>query len=245
MLKNTRNRINARLKMLYDMMPECDCMGDVGTDHGFLPIYCVINGKCKSAVASDLREGPLKIAQKNILLHHCEKQIQTRLCSGLKEYRAQECDVVVIAGMGGFTICNILAEWLDQSAQEKYFPGNILFLLQPNTAEQELREFLWEHFFQIQDECAVQDGSHVYAGIKGHFTKEKELYTKVECYTGKVMCRRLAENGVIYYKALYQKYRNVLAGLTAKREPDEECLQNIEFYRHLLVEIERMINRRC
>ena len=124
MLKNTRNRINARLKMLYDMMPECDCMGDVGTDHGFLPIYCVINGKCKSAVASDLREGPLKIAQKNILLHHCEKQIQTRLCSGLKEYRAQECDVVVIAGMGGFTICNILAEWLDQSAQEKYFPGD-------------------------------------------------------------------------------------------------------------------------
>lgn len=105
--------------------------------------------------------------------------------------------------------------------QEKYFPGNILFLLQPNTAEQELREFLWEHFFQIQDECAVQDGSHVYAGIKGHFTKEKELYTKVECYTGKVMCRRLAENDVIYYKALYQKYRNVLAGLTAKREPDE------------------------
>ena len=65
MLKNTRNRINARLKMLYDMMPECDCMGDVGTDHGFLPIYCVINGKCKSAVASDLREGPLKIADSN------------------------------------------------------------------------------------------------------------------------------------------------------------------------------------
>ncbi len=137
MSKNTSNQINQRLKMLYDMMPECARMGDVGTDHGFLPIYCIQTGKCGSAVASDLREGPLQTARNNIAAYGLEDRIETLLCSGLDGYRDRDCDVIVIAGMGGFTIRKILADWLALRENDKDFPGNTLFLLQPNTAEPE------------------------------------------------------------------------------------------------------------
>lgn len=87
MSKNTFNQINLRLKTLYDMIPECARMGDVGTDHGYLPIYCIQTGKCGSAVASDLREGPLQTARNNIAAYGLEDRIETLLCSGLDGYR--------------------------------------------------------------------------------------------------------------------------------------------------------------
>ena len=75
MLKNTLTEINLRLKMLYDMIPDCTKIGDVGTDHGFLPIYAVENDRCKYAIASDLREGPLKIAKNNIKISFFHDQV--------------------------------------------------------------------------------------------------------------------------------------------------------------------------
>ena len=217
MSKNMLNQVNDRLKMVYNMIPPCRCIGDVGTDHGFLPIYCVQTGKCPSAVASDISEGPLKVAKKNILLYDCAQQIQTLQCPGLEAYPDEQCDVIVIAGMGGFTIRRILE---DRMARRGYFPGNILLILQPNTAEQELRKYLWDHAFTISDERAVRDGKHVYAAFKCYYTGIKEEYQKIDCYTGKVMGRRYDANDKVYFEALLKKYANVLKGLAGKRDED-------------------------
>ena len=241
MSKNTFNQINLRLKMLYDMIPESARMGDVGTDHGYLPIYCIQTGKCGSAVASDLREGPLQTARNNIAAYGLEDRIETLLCSGLDGYRDRACDVIVIAGMGGFTIRKILADWLASRENGKDFPGNPLFLLQPNTAEPELRQFLWEHSFSIEEERAVKDGLHVYVGILGRFTGEPQPYTETECYTGKIMCGRLKESDRIYYEALYRKYSNVLAGLAQKRQLDRAYTEKTDAYERLLKELDRII----
>lgn len=241
MSKNTFNQINLRLKTLYDMIPECARMGDVGTDHGYLPIYCIQTGKCGSAVASDLREGPLQTARNNIAAYGLEDRIETLLCSGLDGYRDRACDVIVIAGMGGFTIRKILADWLASRENDKDFPGNPLFLLQPNTAEPELRQFLWEHSFSIEEERAVKDGLHVYVGILGRFTGEPQPYTETECYTGKIMRGRMEESDRIYYEALYRKYSNVLAGLAQKRQPGRASTEKTEAYERLLKELDRII----
>ena len=108
MSKNMQVELNLRLKMLYNMMPYCEKLGDVGTDHGFLPIYSILNNKCTTALASDLRIGPLKIANKNIKEAGLEHKIETLLTPGLEGYNEKNCDVIVIAGMGGLTICDIL-----------------------------------------------------------------------------------------------------------------------------------------
>lgn len=245
MSKNTFGFINPRLQMLYDLMPQCNRLGDVGTDHGFLPIYCVQTGKCKTAVASDLRPQPLEIAKKNIRLKRCEAQIETLLCPGLEGYRERECDVIAIAGMGGYTICNILSEWLEVCRRDDYFPGNILFLLQPNTAEPELRKFLWDHAFQIEAESAARDGAHVYLGIKGRFGGNWESYLETECYTGKIMCRRLTENDRIYYESLLRKYANMRKGLLEKRIQDETCMRKIDLCRKIIERVNGILDRSC
>lgn len=229
-------QINLRLKMLYDMMPQSACMGDVGTDHGFLPVYCVQTGKCSAAIASDLRQGPLETARKNIALYGCEQQISTLLCSGLEGYPPNACDVIVIAGMGGFTVCDILSVWLERNAGE-----TPLFLLQPNTAGHELRKFLWQRGFLITEERAVRDGTHVYVGMKGYFAEKYEAFTETECYTGKIMNVRLSQEDVLYFQTLLGKYKTVLRGLSGKQCLDEESLRKQTLYTKLTREIENIL----
>ena len=229
--------------MLYDMMPPCNCLGDVGTDHGFLPIYCVQQGKCARALASDLRPGPLQIAEKNIALYQCGAQIQTLLCAGLERRQEKTCDVITIAGMGGYTICHILQAWLEQCAASNDFPGKPLFLLQPNTAEHELRKFLWNRGFRIGEERAAQDGAHVYLALSGRFSGIKEPYEEWDCYTGKIMGGRMDPNDLVYFTARLRKYKKMLAGLSQERDTAAASFQKRELYQKVAEKMQIMINQ--
>ena len=75
-------------------------LADIGTDHGYVPIYLVEKGIVPSAIAMDVRRGPLEKAAHNIKVHGLEQLIQTRLSDGLKQLRENEADTVLIAGMG-------------------------------------------------------------------------------------------------------------------------------------------------
>lgn len=241
MSKNTQVEINLRLKMLYNMIPNCLKLGDVGTDHGFLPIYAIDNNKCKSALASDLRQGPLNIAMKNIKESGLENQIETLLTPGLEGYNDKNCDVIVIAGMGGITICDILRDCLDSSLNFDYFPGNITFVLQPNTHENEVRKFLWDNSFVIQDEQAVKDGNHVYLGIKCVLSSKKEEYKQLDTYTGKIMNKRLSDNDFLYFNNLKVKYLNILKGLSKRKGNDIDDNNRILFIKELIIHIDNII----
>ena len=100
MSKNTFNQINLRLKTLYDMIPECARMGDVGTDHGYLPIYLVEKEICPKAICADIAKGPLKSAEKNIEDANLADKISLRLGNGLMVLAEGEADCVTICGMG-------------------------------------------------------------------------------------------------------------------------------------------------
>ena len=240
MSKNMQVELNLRLKMLYNMMPCCEKLGDVGTDHGFLPIYSILNNKCTTALASDLRIGPLKIANKNIKEAGLEHKIETLLTPGLEGYNEKNCDVIVIAGMGGLTICDILNDWIKCCHQINYFPGNITFVLQPNTHESEVRKFLWDNSFAILDERSVKDGNHVYLGICCKLLSKKESFSKLQTYTGKIMHQRLNADDIVYYKNLINKYTNVLIGLS-KRKDDDKDLERISFIKDLLIELDNIL----
>ena len=125
-----------RLETIAELAMPCTCGGDIGTDHSWLPIILIQKGKWKRAVASDLRRGPLLAAEKNIAENGLSKQIEMRLGPGLKPYRPGECDNFVIAGMGGPEICAIIEESLEVASSAKEL------VLQPNTAEYEVRRYL-------------------------------------------------------------------------------------------------------
>lgn len=237
-------QLSPRLKMIYDMLPPCCNIWDVGTDHALLPIYCVKTGKCACAIASDVRQKPLEAAKRNIAAFGCENKIKTVLSNGISACARyiNEFDSVVIAGMGGYTVRSILSEGME--IIKKYFPGNISFILQPNTAENVVRSFVWENGFVIDDEMAVKDGSHVYAAFRCTYTGHNTDFSELECYTGKIIPKRLSDNDIVYLSALKSKYENITAGLLSRKKHDSESLERMKLSNRIAIELDRLISKK-
>ena len=101
-------QLSDRLQAVASMVTENNRLADVGTDHAYIPIYLCQTGKIPSAVAMDVKKGPLLRAEQNITLYQLENHIQIRLSDGVENLDAGEVDSVVIAGMGGSLVQKIL-----------------------------------------------------------------------------------------------------------------------------------------
>lgn len=222
---------NKRLQMIYEMIPGCTTFADIGTDHAFLPIYTIETGKCMKAIASDVKDGPLKVALKNIRKHGLESKISIRKGSGIETIEKGECGVVVIAGMGGFLITEILGNDLEKARSIPYF------VLQPNTEEEKVRKFLKEQGFRITDENAVRDGRHVYLSILCMYDPENiEDYSEIEYCTGKILYRKQTQGSHEYYSNIKEKSEKIVSyvsnsqseGSKQKLEEQKEILRWIE-----------------
>lgn len=157
-------KLNGRLMMIADKIPHCRILTDVGTDHAFIPIYAVKHGRCEKALAADLRAGPLKMAYANIKRYGLEKKIETRLGDGLEPISPLECDVIVVAGMGGSLIREILSASVEKAQIAQ------LLLLQPNNAADALRKWLYEYGFDIVEEMLALDAGKLYCLISAKWT---------------------------------------------------------------------------
>ena len=94
-------QLSRRLKTIAEMVTEGNRLVDVGCDHGYLPVYLMLNHRIPGAIATDVGKGPLARAQAHISKYGMGQYIETRLCDGLKGVRSGEGDTLVIAGMGG------------------------------------------------------------------------------------------------------------------------------------------------
>ncbi|MFZ5985912.1 MAG: tRNA (adenine(22)-N(1))-methyltransferase [Bacillota bacterium] len=176
--------LKGRLKLIADMTPKCDIVCDIGTDHAYIPIYLVKNGKCKKAVAADVKSGPLKAAQKNIDSFGLRDYIIAKIGDGLSPIEEDEADVIVIAGMGGMLIREIL-----ESNYSKAVKANAL-ILQPMNAIELVREWLYEHGFEVYSERLVSEGHKIYNAIAAKWTGVIQKKDEVFYYIG----QKLIEN---------------------------------------------------
>lgn len=146
-------RLQPRLQCLADCVPRGTRLADVGTDHGYLPVWLLQNGRIASAIASDINAEPLEHARRTAAEYGVT--LDLRLCPGLDAVAPNEADTVAIAGMGGETIIAILqaATW--------DWRGKTL-LLQPMTKAELLRRYLTEHGFRIASERLVLDKGTIY-----------------------------------------------------------------------------------
>lgn len=130
-------------------------LADVGTDHAYLPVWLSLHGRVSSAIASDLRKGPLERARETGRTYGAQG-IDYRLGDGLAFIRPEEADTIVIAGMGGENIAAILA------AAAWTADGRHTLLLQPQTRAEALRRFLMDHSYAIVQEALVLDRDILY-----------------------------------------------------------------------------------
>lgn len=145
-----------RLKLIYDHA-DSDIIADIGTDHAHIPIKLIKSGKCKKAIASDINEGPAKIAAENIKRENLN--IEVRTGPGLTVLNENEVEQIIIAGMGGKLIVDILKESYDIAINSK-------LILQPMSGQYELRKYLVENNFIITDEDITIEGEKIYNLIK-------------------------------------------------------------------------------
>ena len=149
-------KLSPRLQSIADWIELGSRLADIGTDHGLLPIYCVKNGVVEYAAACDVRELPLQSARKNAASYGVENRISFFLAPGLEAVKEGTVDTVVIAGMGGETIIEILsgAEWIRN--------GGITLLLQPQSKITELQQWLRENGFSAEKARLVRDAGRIY-----------------------------------------------------------------------------------
>jgi len=147
--------LSPRLQLLADWVLPGAAFADVGTGRGDRPVWLRLQGRVVSAIASDLRKGPLERARETGRTYGADG-IDYRLGNGLEGIRAEEADTIAIAGMGGENIISILeaAPWTGD--------GQHRLLLAPHTHAERLRQWLMEHHYTILREALVRDRGTIY-----------------------------------------------------------------------------------
>lgn len=146
-------QISKRLEAVADMVTSGCRIVDVGTDHGYIPIFLTQQGKITHAIAGDVNRGPLQKAVDHIRQYGLEEQIETRLSDGLAAVQPGEADSIIIAGMGGPLTVRILTEGqaVAEQCQE--------LILQPQSDIRQVRSYLEDNGWQIvREEMILEDG---------------------------------------------------------------------------------------
>lgn len=155
--------LSKRLSLIAEMVNEGSSVCDVGTDHGYLPAFLYLSGKCKSVTATDINEKPLESARANLARFSCDG-VKLVLCDGLEDVTRQDADTVIIAGMGGEVISGIIyrAAFLRDNT--------VSLILQPTTAAKELRAFLAKNGFAVEREQAIAENGKIYSVMLARFS---------------------------------------------------------------------------
>lgn len=169
-------QLQPRLQLLADMVPQGCRLADIGTDHGYLPVWLLQRGRIQSAIAADIGSEPLAHARRTAAEYGVE-DLSFRLCDGLAGIAPEEADTVVIAGMGGETIIAILsaAAWTKDGAHT--------LLLQPMTKTADLRKWLAVNGYSFTEERLVWDKNYLYPVLRVTGGESSQL-TELQALTG-------------------------------------------------------------
>ena len=206
--------LNKRLKAISDLVKPCDILFDVGSDHGFLPLYLLLNKKIKHAIIGEINHGPLEQAKKNFR-DYANLSVSYLLSDGLKQNN-QKLDAVVIAGMGYETIEHIILQDIEQ------FKSISQILIQSNTKNDQLRQFLNDKHFSIIDESIVKDRKYFYPVIKVKYDQNKQLLNKSEILFGPILIQKntdIFKDYLLFQKGIEEKIL-----VAQKKESSEKIL---------------------
>lgn len=160
--------LSNRLSAVVDLVEKGSVVADIGTDHGYIPVFLVENGISQKVIATDVNEMPLASCRDFVKKKGLDALIETRLSDGFEELDAKEFDTAIIAGMGGELIAEILSKF---SGLNK-----VHLVLQPMTHQEIVRKFLYDNGFSIKHDIIVNDSKHYYnvfdAVYTGDFSKK-------------------------------------------------------------------------
>jgi len=172
--------ISERLRKICELAGQGQTVADIGTDHGYVPIRLIESGAFRHAIASDIGEGPLQRARQHIEERGLSSRIETRLGSGLSRIASGEADTIVIAGMGGKLILEILEADLTVARSAR------TLVLSPQSDVMEFRKGILQMGFRILSETWMAEDGKDYIlfllqpGQDGPYSDAELYYGKTE-----------------------------------------------------------------
>ena len=213
--------LSKRLSLIAQFVNEGSSVCDVGTDHGYLPAFLYLSGKCKSVCATDINQKPLLSAKSN-LERLGASGVNLILCDGLAGVSRDNADTIIIAGMGGEVISGIIS-------RARFLQDNTVSLvLQPTTAAKELRLFLAQNGFAVEQEKAISENGKIYSVMLVRFSGAQYDIDDVRSAIG--ILTPVDDDSVEYIQKQYriaQKCANDLSQVSHKQTEYNYYLKNL------------------
>ena len=172
--------LDGRLSLCSEFVRSGSRLADIGTDHAYLPVYLAKKGIVLSALACDINDGPLKSAKKCIEKYDVADIVTIKKCNGLSQVDVNNIDDIVIAGMGGELICDILSKCELIKDRSKHL------ILQPMTKYESLTNWLYKNGFEILIQKAVCCGKKYYTVMLCQYCAKKRDLDLYSCLKGKL-----------------------------------------------------------
>lgn len=223
-------KLSNRLRAIADYVPKGAKAADIGTDHGYIPVWLAQNGIARQIAAADINRGPLQHAKETAMQYEVFEHIRFELCSGLEFEGCSDYDAVIIAGMGGELIASILAAapWTKQK--------DMTLILQPNSRIPHLVEWLNDSGYFIENCRLVQDAGKLYQILivkPGHGQPtERESERLVNSLYFEHRDPLLGA----YLDTLLKRYRNAEKGMLSGKTEEPELNKT----RTMIADLERM-----
>ena len=144
--------LGARIQSMVDLYPVVDSIADIGCDHGYTAIALYEAGKAEKLFACDIGKEPLEMAKKNVRFRGLEDKISCRLGNGLEALEKGECKHLLLSGMGGMLMIQILEKRIEEFET---------ILLSPQSDYEKVRRFLYPYMELVED-CYVKEKNKFY-----------------------------------------------------------------------------------
>lgn len=223
--------MNKRMHSIAKYMEAGRGVIDVGTDHGYFPVWMATHGYKGNIIASDINAAPLKRAMDTAREAGVLNKIQFQLCDGLDNCDPESVDTIVIAGMGGELICRILdrAEW----CMDRHYK----LILQPMTKSEVLRYWLVNNEFEICTEDLILEGGTIYQMIVARFGGVTRL-NDAELFIGKKdLCMDPELYGMQRQKQI-KRFESAIDGM--EKNSSGKQPPALDLYRQILSEMKSM-----
>lgn len=211
-------KLDSRLSAAASLVRQGKTVADIGTDHAYLLGYLLQNKIISKGIAADLRQGPLDNAKRTLIDCGELENVRLVLSDGLDELKKGDCEDIVIAGMGGILIKEILerTDWV--------FDSNIHIVAQPMTHAEVLRKFYAENGFEILKETAATDGKRYYCIISAQYNGKKCKREHWYYYVGELI-KNTDEVSLLYISKVVTALEKKLNAIKAAGVNDGENIE--------------------
>lgn len=224
-------KLTDRLLKIASLVTKGKKIADIGTDHGYIPVYLLNKGDIDYAILADVNKGPLENARKEVRHNKLLDKTNLRLGSGIEVLEVGEVDEIIIAGMGGILISELL------EAKSEVAKSADKLILQPMQAQDELRKYLLNNGYEILNEVLVKEDFRIYEILEVKYTGkntivEDEIYYEVGknlIENNDPLLKEFLDKKIYKYNSIIEKLEGKSGeGIDKKREESLVAISKLE-----------------